>query len=212
MPCSAGNCTNRSTRGYRLCRFPKDPKLIVKLGNFNKISLTLCTLRLRYALAIYACQPPPENTGKHIPKMAVTRLPGQGNLKTNNWIYFYSGGLDHQAGVGFIVSDKLLPNVKRFEAISDRIWYLKLKCKWYNLVIIKGYAPTEDKNEAVKNEFYERLETVCDLLPSSKVKILLVEFNIKIGQELFFSPTIGEHSLYKNSNNNGTRLTDFTTT
>jgi exonuclease III len=38
-----------------------------------------------------------------------TRWPGQGNLKTNNWTYFYSGGLGHQAGVGFIVNDKLLP-------------------------------------------------------------------------------------------------------
>ncbi|KAL4103804.1 hypothetical protein QTP88_019139 [Uroleucon formosanum] len=27
-----------------------------------------------------------------------TRWPGQGNLKTNNLTYFYSGGLDHQAG------------------------------------------------------------------------------------------------------------------
>lgn len=117
-----------------------------------------------------------------------TRWPGQGNLKINNWTYFYSGGLDHQAGVGFVVNDKLLPNVKRFETINDRICYLELKCKWYNLIIINGYAPTEDKNEAIKNEFYERLDTVWDLLPNSKAKILLGDFN---------------------SNDNGTRLINF---
>lgn len=131
------------------------------------------------------------------------------NLKTNNWTYFYSGGLDHQAGVGFIVSDKLLPNVKRFEAISDRICHLKLKCKWYNLVITNGYAPTEDKNEVIMNELYERLDTVCDLLSNSMVKILLGDFNAKIGQEPFFSLTIGKNSLHTNSNYNCTRLINF---
>lgn len=103
-----------------------------------------------------------------------------------------------------MVNDKLLPNVKRFEAINDRICYLELKCKWYNLVIINGYAPTEDKNE-----FYERLDTVCDLLLNSKVKILLGDFNAKIGQEPIFSPTIGSTSLHLNLNDNGTRLINF---
>ncbi|XP_008178185.1 craniofacial development protein 2-like [Acyrthosiphon pisum] len=138
-----------------------------------------------------------------------TRWPGQGNLKINNWTYFYSGGLDHQAGVGFVVNDKLLPNVKLFEAINNRICYLELKCKWYNFIIINGYAPTEDKNEAIKNEYYERLDTVWDLLPNSKVKILLGDFNAKIGQEPIFSPTIGSNSLHLNSNDNGTRLINF---
>jgi len=138
-----------------------------------------------------------------------TRWPGQGNLKTNNWTYFYSGGLAHQAGVGFVVSDKLLPNVKRFEAINDRICYLELKCKWYKLVIINGYAPTEDKNETTKDEFYERLNMIYDQLPKSNVKILLGDFNAKIGVEPHFSPTIGKNSLHTKSNDNGTRLINF---
>ncbi|KAE9537018.1 hypothetical protein AGLY_006825 [Aphis glycines] len=131
------------------------------------------------------------------------------DFSIGTWNVRSFGGLDHQAGVGFVVNDKLLPNVKHFEAINDRICYLELNCKWYNLVIINGYAPTEDKNEAIKNEFYERLDTVCDLLPNSKVKILLCDFNAKIGQEPIFSPTIGSNSLHLNSNDNGTRLINF---
>jgi len=100
-----------------------------------------------------------------------TRWPRQGKLKLNNWNHIYSGGLIHKAGVVFVVIDKLLPNVKCFEAINDRICYLELKCKWYNLVIINGYASTQAKNEVVKNKFYEKLDTVCKLLPNSKVKI-----------------------------------------
>jgi exonuclease III len=120
--------------------------------------------------------------------------------------------LDHQAVVGFVVNDKLLPNVKRFEVINDRICYLELEFKRYNLVIINGYAPIEDKNEDIKNEFYEKLDTICDLLPNNKVKIILGDYNAKIGQEPFFSPTIGKNILHTNSNDNGSRLVNFAIT
>lgn len=112
--------------------------------------------------------------------------------------------------MGFVLNDKLLLNVKRFEAINDRLCYLELKFKWYNLVIINEYASTEDKNEDIMNEFYEKLDTIiCDLLPNNKVIIILGDFNAKIGQEPIFSPTIGKSSLHMNSNDSGSRLVNF---
>lgn len=38
----------------------------------------------------------------------------------------------------------------------------------------------EDREE-VKNIFYEGLDNMCDLLLTNKVKILLENFNVKIG-------------------------------
>lgn len=49
------------------------------------------------------------------------------------------------------------------------------------MILIKGCAPTEDKVEEVKNIFYESLNTVCNLIKTNKVKILLTDFNTKIG-------------------------------
>lgn len=72
---------------------------------------------------------------------------------------------------------------------------LKLKCKQYNLVITNGYASTEDKDKVIKNKFYKRLGTVCDWLLNSKIKILLGDFNAKIGQKPIFSRTIGNNTL-----------------
>ncbi|XP_025413934.1 craniofacial development protein 2-like [Sipha flava] len=79
-------------------------------------------------------------------------------------------------------------------------------------ILINGYAPTEDKEDEVKDIFYENSENECDQIPTNKVKILLGDFNAKIGQEVEYRPTIGKESLHKTSNDNGTRLVNFATT
>jgi exonuclease III len=109
------------------------------------------------------------------------RWPGEGSLKTGNWMVFYSGGTGHQLGVGFIVNDKILPRAKNLKAVNDRFCYIELECQWFNVMLINEYATTEDKEDEVKNIFYEDLDNVCDLVPNNKVKILLGDFNAKIG-------------------------------
>jgi len=43
------------------------------------------------------------------------------------------------------------------------------------------------------------------------MKILLGDFNAKVGRENIFKPTIGNESLHQDSNNNGVRLVNFAT-
>jgi hypothetical protein len=43
------------------------------------------------------------------------------------------------------------------------------------------------------------------------VKIVLGDFNTKIGKEICYRPTIGQQSLYNNSNDNGVRVISFAT-
>jgi len=44
-----------------------------------------------------------------------------------------------------------------------------------------------------------------------KMKMLLEDFNAKVGRENIFKPTIGQDSLHQDSNDNGVRLVNFTT-
>ncbi|KAL4130807.1 hypothetical protein QTP88_008189 [Uroleucon formosanum] len=130
----------------------------------------------------------------------------------NGYLLISSGGAEHQFGVGFIVNDKILHRVKKFKAVNDRFFYIELECRWFNVILINGYAPTENKEDEVKDIFYENLDNVCDRIPTNKVKILLGDFNAKIGQEVVYRPTIGKESLFRISNDNGTRLVNFAMT
>jgi hypothetical protein len=44
------------------------------------------------------------------------------------------------------------------------------------------------------------------------MKIILGEFNAKVGRENIFKPTIGNESLHQNSNDNGVRTVNFVKT
>jgi hypothetical protein len=63
----------------------------------------------------------------------------------------------------------------------------------------------------VKESFYEELGHVFDQFPRYDMKILLSDFNVKVGRENIFKPTIGNESLHEISNDNGFRIVNFAT-
>ena len=62
-----------------------------------------------------------------------------------------------------------------------------------------------------KDSFYEELEQVFDHFPLYHMKILLGDFNAKVGREKIFKSTIGNESLHQDSNDNGVRIVNFAT-
>jgi len=49
------------------------------------------------------------------------------------------------------------------------------------------HAPSDDKSDDSKDSFYEELEQVSDHFPRYNMKILLGDFNAKVGKERIFS-------------------------
>jgi hypothetical protein len=89
--------------------------------------------------------------------------------------------------------------------------YIILRGRWHHIIVLNVHAPTEDKTDDVKDSFYEELECVFDKFPKYHMKILLGDFNAKVGREDIFKPTIGNESLYEITNDNGVRLVNFAT-
>jgi hypothetical protein len=101
--------------------------------------------------------------------------------------------------------------VKRVEFDSARMSYIILRGRWCHIIVLNVHAPTEDKTDDVKDSFYEEFERVFAKFPKHHMKILLGDFNAKVGREDIFKPTIGNESLHEINNDNGVRLVKFAT-
>jgi exonuclease III len=100
------------------------------------------------------------------------------------------------------VRKRIISAVKRVEFDSDRMSYIILRGHWCHIIVLNVHAPTEDKTDDVKDSFYEELERMFDKFPKYHMKILLGDFNAKVGREDIFIPTIGNKILHENSNDN----------
>ena len=81
--------------------------------------------------------------------------------------------------------------------------------RWRNTTVVNVHAPSEEKSDMSKDSFYEESEQVFDHFPKYHMKILLGDFNAKVGRENIFKPTIGQESLHQDNNDNGVRLVNL---
>jgi len=63
-----------------------------------------------------------------------------------------------------------------------------LRGRWRNIIVVNVHAPSREKSEELKDSFYEELEQVFDHLPKYHMKILLGDFNAKVGRKIIFKP------------------------
>jgi hypothetical protein len=89
--------------------------------------------------------------------------------------------------------------------------YIILRGCWCNIIVLNVHAPCEDKGDDVKDSIYDELGRVFDQFPRYDMKILLGDFNVKVGRENIFKPTIGNENLHEISNDNGVRVVNFAT-
>jgi hypothetical protein len=61
--------------------------------------------------------------------------------------------------------------------------YVTLKGRWCDIIVLNVHAPTEDKDDDVKDSCYEELEQVFDQFRKYYMKILLGDFNAKVGRK-----------------------------
>jgi len=86
-------------------------------------------------------------------------------------------------GCRFNVRGEFLKYLKDFKTINERICYLRLKAKWFSCTLINVHTPTNEKLEEVKEEFYNLLEQNINQIANSDIKIILGDFNAKVGKE-----------------------------
>ncbi|XP_015370155.1 PREDICTED: craniofacial development protein 2-like [Diuraphis noxia] len=126
-------------------------------------------------------------------------------------ILFYSSDKDGRRinGVDFLVNELLLPHVKHFGPVSNRICYMRIADKYGDLILICVYAPTETGSNDEKEMFFEELERLYDKLPNHCIKIFLGDFNAQVGNDIMYKPWVRGESAHYISNGNGMRLIEY---
>jgi exonuclease III len=108
----------------------------------------------------------------------------EGTRRAEDYTFFYGqGNEDHQLETGVLVHKRIISAVRRVEFVSDRMLYIILRGRWCNIIVVNVHSPCEDKSNDVKGSFYEELACVFDQFPRDDMKILLGDFNVKVGRE-----------------------------
>lgn len=76
------------------------------------------------------------------------------------------------------------------------------------MVLINVDAPTAEKDKIKKELFYATLEDVFNT-SEAQVRLILGDFNAKIGREQCYRNTVGVYSLHATSNDNESKLINF---
>jgi len=75
--------------------------------------------------------------------------------------------------------------------------------------MINVHAPHNESSETDEDDYYELLAKTYDELPAYDIKVVLGDFNAKVGKEEMFKPTMGRYGLHENTNENGERMIFF---
>ena len=126
---------------------------------------------------------------------------GEERLQTGE-LLLYSGHEDaaapHTEGVALMLSKDAQQALIRWKPAGSRcmVATFKTRHRKIQLNVIQCYAPTNDKDDGTKGEFYNKLRTLLDELPRKDINILMGDLNAKIGSDnRGYSEIMGTHGL-----------------
>jgi hypothetical protein len=61
--------------------------------------------------------------------------------------------------------NRIISAVKSVQFVSDKMSYITLNGSWCDIILLNMHAPNEDKDNDIKDSFYEELEEVFDQSP-----------------------------------------------
>ena len=83
------------------------------------------------------------------------------------------------------------------------------KVRRISMNVIQCYAPTNDREDQVKDQFYHRLQSVINNFPERDITILMGDLNAKIGRDsIGYEEVMGQLGLVV-MNDNAERLADL---
>ena len=128
-------------------------------------------------------------------------------------VFIYSGRGDdiHEQGVGLLVSKRISKSLLEWQPFGPRLLKARFNSKFAKLSVVSCYAPTEEADDADKDDFYEQLQAIIEKVPAHDMLLVIGDFNARTGSDNTNRQRImgrEGHGLYP-MNDNGERMCDF---
>ena len=82
-----------------------------------------------------------------------------------------------------MVNKRVQNAVLRCNLKNDRMIFVRLQGKPFNITVIQVYAPTSNAEEAEVEWFYEDLQDLLELTPPKDVIFIIGDWNAKVGSQ-----------------------------
>ena len=128
-------------------------------------------------------------------------------------VTIYSGhDSAHIHGVALIISKEQANTLIEWDPISPRLIRARFYSKYCNLTILQCYAPTNEADPEVKDDWYEQLQSVVSQVAQHDLLLTIGDLNAKVGADNTNNRRVmGTHGCGL-MNDNGERLIDFCAT
>lgn len=136
-----------------------------------------------------------------------THLKGSEVADVENYTLFTSGIQTRRYGTGFLIEWGMRSRIKQFQPKDDRLCSIRIKGEHNMITIVNIHAPTEEKIEDEKDQYYEELTAVVESIPRQAIIIIILgDANANVGREDIYRGVTGGESKHKDSNENGLKL------
>ena len=109
---------------------------------------------------------------------------GVGEFNSDDHYIYYCGQESlRRNGVAIMVNKRVRNAVPGCNLKNDRMIFVRLQGKPFNITVIQVYAPTSNAEEAEVEQFYKDLQDLLELTPKKDVLFIIGDWNAKVGSQ-----------------------------
>ena len=116
---------------------------------------------------------------------------------------------EHQRGVGFLLNSRARMALLGYKPVNARMIVARFSGQPFNISVIQVYAPTTDSTEEEIEQFYENLDDCLKQIPKKDVRVIMGDWNAKIGKDNTGWERVMLKNGYGDRNERGERLLEF---
>ena len=116
---------------------------------------------------------------------------------------------EHTKGVGFLLNPSARASLLGYKPVNPRIILARFEGNPMNMSVIQVYAPTAESTEEEIDKFYEALESTMAEIPRKDIRIIVGDWNAKIGKDNTGWERIMQKHGFGEQNERGEKLLEF---